>query len=230
MNMTTTITTTDRAPIAAALNAQREIAAEKFAAFENDILVNRLVSGLHCLKAHTHFCISDAKTRGAMKGKKSSTTTVELFATGLDGWLSEHASWIKPSTARDWMNAVKGLGLDENASTEDVETALAQNRRIGPVTLKSLKAAAVELIGPPPTPPALPNHQQAEFDFQRETLTAYRIQSEGILAIKDQLIPEMHKAACARAYATLSELTGTQWTPSDEPDELANINPDSIEL
>lgn len=230
--MSTTIIKTDLAAIAAALNAQREIAAQKFAAFEDDILVNRLVSGLHCLKAHALFCIQDPKTRGAMKAKKSSTTVVELFSGGFDGWLSEHASWIKPSTARDWMNAVKGLGLAESASQEDVETALAQNRRIGPVTLKSLKAAALELIGPSSEPPAPPNLQQAEFQFVRESLTAYRIQSEGILALKEQLkgMPEMHRAACARAYATLCELTDSQWAPSDEPDELASINPDAIEL
>jgi hypothetical protein len=50
--------------------------------------------------------------------------------------------------------------------------------------------------------------------------------------MKDKLKenPDFHRAATARLYAALVELTGTNWAPSDEPDDLANVDPDAISI
>ena len=50
--------------------------------------------------------------------------------------------------------------------------------------------------------------------------------------MKDQLKqnPDFHRAATARLYSALVELSGTNWQPSDEPDELASVNPDAITI
>lgn len=228
MSNTTITTLPGLAEIDKALTAHFKTITAKMESFEDTILADRLKIGLQALKAHQLFSHNPGKG-----GRPKKPSTVDgISPIGFEGWLTETHTWLKKPTAYRWMTALKGLGLDENSDEEDIEPNLEARRKLEPVTIKSLCAAAVDIIGPPPTPPVLPNLQQAEFQFLRESLTAYRIQSEGILAIKDQLkgMPEMHKAACARAYATLSELTGTQWTPSDEPDDLANVNPDSIDL
>lgn len=220
------------AAIVTALNAQHEIAKSKFEAFESDILINRLCTGLHCLKAHALFNIADPSKRNPKGNNQASSRRDLAAATGFEGWLAEAAPWLKKSTAYKYMTAVKGLGLDDNASEEAVAEALAlaQERRIGPVSLASLIAAAVERISPPPEPTA--KIEQTEFEFLRDGLSAFREQADALLALKAQLHenPDMERVASARVYGLLYQLTGTHWKPSDEPDDLASVNPDQIDL
>jgi hypothetical protein len=147
---------------------------------------------------------------------------------GFAGWLKDSASWLKEPTAYKYMTALRGLGLDHQASEKDVTTAL--KRRKDKPTLASLIAAATEAIAPPPPEP--PKLEQQQFDFLKDSLSHLREQVESICGIKDQLAanPDFMKAAQARAYSLLRELTGLDWAPSDEPDPISKVDPDSITL
>ena len=189
-------------------------------------LPDRVKMGLHCLIAHELFCHNPGK--GGRPNKPS--TRDGILSQGFEGWISDQCPWLKKPTAYRYMTALKGLGLDETSTEEAIDEAIAQHLRVGPVTLKALCDAAVTPLAAPPEPPQIP--QQSEFEFLRDTLAAYREHSEEVLSVMSQLkqSPGMLRAACARAYAMLSALTGTQWSPSDVPDELASVNPDSISL
>lgn len=202
----------------------------KLATFEDSILADRLKVGLYALKAHVLFAINPGK--GGRPKKPSAADG--LSTPGFEGWLesnyhpTDHP--LKKGTAYAWMTALKGLGLDETATEEEIDEAVRQNQRIGPVSIKSLCAAAVEAILPPvPEPHKL---QQTEFEFLREGLSAFREQADALLALKSQLHdnPDMERVASARVYDLLYQLTGTHWKPSDEPDDLASVNPDAIQL
>ncbi len=209
--------------------------------FEDTLLADRLKSGLHALKAHCFFCIKDPAKQGQGRKPKTIAPTVGAISPqGFEGWLAarfhptKHP--LKSATAYRWMTALKGLGLDEHATDAQVDAQL-QVIRLGnitaqlpPPTLKSLIAAATETLGPPPEPPA--RITQTEFEFLREGLTAFREAGEAILLLKPQLHenPDMQRVATARVYGLLYELTGTHWTPSTDPDPLAHIDPDTIEI
>lgn len=196
--------------------------------FMGKALPNCLKIGLHCLKAYLVFCISDPKKRGAMKGKKL-VTRDGLDPQSFEGWLATDVPWLKKATAYKYMTALKGLGLGELSTEDDVDEALAEHLRVGPVTLKLLCDQSLDQVTPPADPPPL---QQSEFEFIRDGLAAFRVEGEAIIALKPQLLanPDMHRAACARAYLILQELTGTNWAPSDQPDPLATVNPDALTL
>ena len=200
---------------------------KKFAALS---LGPRLQMGLAALQAYQVFVIKDPAKRGQGRTKKNHVTRDMISPLSFEGWLDAECSWFKRVTAYKYMTAVRGMGLDHSATEKQVSGALKLLLRKGPVTLKSLCDAAVEALGPP-APPA-PSLQQSEFDFLCSGLKDFREEAERILALKEQLManPEMHKVACARAYDILTQLTGTNWTPSDEPDALASIDPDSITL
>ena len=207
----------------AALIAEEEI-------FLTATLPQRLKMGLHCLKAYVIFAIKDPKKIGALKGKKSVSRRDTLIDQGFEGWLAIQCSWLKRPTAYKYMTALKGLGLSESATEEDVDDAVRQTLRIGPTSLKALCDAAVEAVAP--TAPPAQTLRQSEFQFLVDGLKDFREQAEHICALKTQLQgnPDMLRVACARAYSILFELTGTNWTPSDEPDALALVDPDSIAL
>lgn len=207
----------------------------KIAGFEDTILADRLKVGLYALKAHMLFTITDKAKQG--QGRKSKTIASAADAIspqGFEGWLASNYHPVhhplKKGTAYAWMTALKGLGLNESATEEEVEEAVRENQRIGPVSIKSLCNAAVEAIAPPAAPPAHP--QQSEFEFLRDGLSAFRQQSDALLALKAELHkhPDMERVASARIYSLLVEITGSHWKPSDEPDDLASVNPDAIEL
>ncbi len=212
------------------LEKHREIIIGHEEKFADLSLGPRLQMGLAALQAYQVFVITDPKKTGSMKGKKKVLTRELLPFGGFKGWLDAECPWLKEPTAYKYMTAVRGLGLDHSATEKQVSGALKLLLRKGPVTLKSLCDAAVEALGPP-APPA-PSLQQSEFDFLCSGLKDFREEAERILALKEQLIanPEMYKVACARAYDILTQLTGTNWTPSDEPDALASIDPDSLAL
>ena len=195
-----------------------------------DILPAQLKIGLHCLRAHQVFCIPDAGKRGQGRKPNNQVHVDVISPQGFEGWLATNHSKLKKPTAYRWMTALKGLGLSESATEDEVDEAIRQNQRIGPVTLKGLCAAAVDAIAPPALP--APNLQQTEFEFLKDGLKAFRQEAEQIIALKTQLEanPDMYRAACARAYQILHELTGTNWKPSDEPDDLASVDPDAINL
>jgi hypothetical protein len=193
----------------------------------------RLQVGLQCLKAHQVFTIPEPGKRNK-SGKNQHTggqLTRELASPqGFKGWLATEAQWLKEPTAYKYMTAVRGLGLDHNASEKQVAAALKLLLRKGPVTIASLCAAALEAIAPPtPEPPQI---QQQEFDFLKQACSALRQEVDSIVANKDQLdkYPDFKRAAIARLYAGLHDLTGTHWKPSDEPDDLASVDPDTITL
>lgn len=217
------------AEITAALAAQHAAARVKFDAFEADVLINRLLTGLHCLKAYAIFNLADPAKRGQGRKKKNQLTREEISTDSFKGWLTSAAPWLKEGTAYKYMTAVKGLGLDEKSTVQDVEEHLAQNRRIGPVNLKMLCDLAVDAIGPKEETFA---PEQTEFEFLREGLSNFRVQADALLALKAELHknPNMERVAAARIYDLLFQLTGTHWKPSDEPDDLASIDPDSITL
>ncbi|MEI6656112.1 MAG: hypothetical protein WCP45_15210 [Verrucomicrobiota bacterium] len=189
----------------------------------------RLQIGLAALRAYMVFVIPDKAKRGQGRKSNNQVTRDVILSQGFEGWLEAECPWLKKPTAYKYMTALKGLGLDHTAAEREVAASLKRLLRKGPVSLKALCDAAVEAVAPKADPPRL---EQSEFEFLRDSLAAYREQSEAVLALKSQLeaSPDMYKAACARAYATLSALTGTDWKPSDEPDALASVNPDSISL
>lgn len=193
----------------------------------------RLQIGLQCLKAYQVFVIPEAGKRnksGKNQHSKGLVTRDVASPEGFEGWLLSDASWLKKPTAYKYMTAVRGLGCDHDSTEKQVAAALKLLLRKGPVTLKSLCDAAVEAIGPPPAPPE--KIEQSEFEFLRDGLSAFREAGDAILALKTQLHenPDMERVATARVYGLLYQLTGTHWKPSDEPDDLASVNPDSIEL
>lgn len=199
-------------------------------AFFQQSLPDRVKMGLHCLKAHVIFNIADPGNRGQGRKPKNHVTADVITPQGFEGWLAAECPWLKKPTAYKYMTALKGLGLNESATEEEVDEALRQNQRIGPVSIKSLCNAAVEAIAPPAEPPA--RIEQSEFEFLRDGLSAFRQQSDALLALKAELHkhPDMERVASARIYSLLVEITGCHWKPSDEPDALADVNPDAIEL
>jgi hypothetical protein len=213
------------------LEKNRAILTAQITEFERQTLPYKLCLGLHCLKAYMVFVLPDPSSRG--QGRKSNNQlTRELISEpdGFSGWLKREIPWLKEPVAYKYMNALKGLGLDHQATEETLFEAIAQNLRIGPVTLKMLCDSAAETVRPQ-LQPATPDHQ-LEFNFLKENLHEFAVQSGNILAIADRLktIPAMHKAACARVYGMLRDLTGTDWQPSDTPDSLCEIDPDTIDL
>jgi hypothetical protein len=183
--------------------------------------------GLHCLKAHAEFAHNPGK--GGRPKKPSQRDG--FLSQGFEGWLATAAPYLKKGAAYKYMSAVRGLGLDENATEEQVETAVAA--KIAAFERLSLKALIDSAVDPAkPVDPAPKNLEQAEFDFLRQSLSHFREESETLCRLKPQLdaYPDFKRAATARIYSMLYELTGTHWQPSDEPDALAAINPDTIDL
>jgi hypothetical protein len=193
-------------------------------------LLPRLLIGLHCLKAHTMFALVDASKRNK-KGKNQHSkgglvTHDEASTDSYENWLATASPTLKKPTTYKYMSAVRGLGCDENSTEEELTTVFETYTN---PTLAMLCNAAPEPVQPPTDPPA---PVQLEFDLITETLHAYRESCEELLNNKDSLatFPKLHKAAVARIYQTLHELTGQHWQPSEEPSDYAHINPDSIEL
>ena len=213
-----------------ALDSLRQVVAGHEDAFMAVTLLPRVKMGLYCLRAHMVFTIPDnSNHRQGRKSNNRVTRDAIVRPDSYEAWLSRAIPWMKKPTSYKYMNALKGLGLDHTASEADVEEALAKNLRVGTVNLKMLCDAAVD--GPKPQQPES-GPVQTEFDFLRDNLHEFATQAANILAIADQLkaIPQMHKAACARVYGMLRDLTGTDWQPSDTPDALHEIDPDTIDL
>lgn len=216
--------------IDAAITDHLQAIVTKIAGFEDTILADRLKVGLYALKAHMLFTHNPGKGGRPKKPSAADGSSPQ----GFEGWLASNYHPVhhplKKGTAYAWMTALKGLGLNESATEEEVDEAVRQNQRIGPVSIKSLCAAAVEAIAPPAEPPA--KIEQSELKFLRDGLSAFRQQSDALLAIKAELHkhPDMERVASARIYSLLVEITGCHWKPSDEPDALADVNPDAIEL
>jgi len=213
-----------------ALEKNRAILTGQINEFEKQTLPYKLCLGLHCMKAYMVFVLPDPKVRGAMKGTKKLVTRDGLSELeGYEGWLSREAPWLKKPVSYKYMTALRGLGLAETNTEEDIFEAVAQNQRIGPCTLKMLTDAAAEAVRPQlkDSGPV-----QTEFEFLKDNLHEFATQALNILSIADQLkaIPQMHKAACARVYGLLRDLTGHDWQPSDTPDSLCEIDPDTIDL
>lgn len=218
---------------AKALEKLRSVIIKHEDTFHAQTLGPRLQIGLQCLKAHQTFVIPEAGKRnksGKNQHSKGQVTRDVASPEGFEGWLAAEAQWLKKPTAYKYMTAVRGLGLDHSATEKQVAAALKLRLRKGPVTIASLCAAALEAIAPPPEPP--PHIEQSEFDFLRQGLSTFRQETEHLLAMKEQLDthPDFHRAASARLYSALVALTGTNWKPSDEPDDLANVDPDAITI
>lgn len=223
-----------------ALEKHRDAIIRHEESFAASTLGNRLSIGLACLKAHVVFVQTDPGKKnksGRNQHSKGGHVTRDVASeTSFEGWLADEAPWLKKPTAYKYMTALRGLGLDEKATDDQVEATLDTIRHsnvevgLAQPTLASLIASAAEPVKALPAPPTPP--EQQEFAFMRERLKSFREETEHLLSLKDQLLanPDLHKAACARAYAALAELTGTQWAPSEEPDELSSIDPDFIEL
>lgn len=217
----------------AGLERHRDVIIKLEENFASASLGSRLQIGLFCLKAHAVFTITDAAAKGQGRKKRNQVTRDVISPLGFEGWLAAECPWLKKPTAYKYMTAVRGLGIDHTGTEKQVAFALKKLLKAGPVSLKSLCDSAVEtfkLGGGSDTEEQ--GEQQQEFDFLTNKLATYREQSESLLTIKDQLakMPALHKVACARAYATLSALTGTNWQPSDEADELGKIDPDAISI
>lgn len=218
------------ADAAKALEKLRKIVVKHEDSFHAQTLGPRLQIGLQCLKAYDTFAVKDPAKRGQGRKQKNQVTRDVISPEGFEGWLSTQAQWLKKPTAYKYMTAVRGLGLDHTATEKQVAAALKLLLRKGPVTIASLCAAALDAIGPPPPPP--PSLLQSEFDFLKQGLSAFREETEHLIAMKDKLAenPDFHRAAAARLYSTLVAITGTNWAPSDEPDDLANVDPDAITI
>jgi hypothetical protein len=218
----------DLTTIQSALENLRESIATHEQSFLQNTLASRLKIGLHCLKAHAIFAMPQG-------GDRKSKSRVTLISQTYDSWLREEIPWLKKPVSYKYMTALRGLELDAQHNEQHVDAALEALRihQIGQnlpaPSLKSLADAAVLDL---PQPAASHGSGQSEFQFVLDGLRDYRLQSEHILSLKSQLQenPAMFKAACARAYSVLSELTGTQWAPSDMPDELASVDPDNLSL
>jgi hypothetical protein len=214
---------------AKALAKHRDIILKQEQVFFAATIGSRLQIGLHCLKAHTAFAIQDQAKRGAMKGKKSSSRRDELSTGGFEGWLAAECQWLKKPTAYKYMTAVRGLGLDHDSTEKQVAAALKLKLRKGPVTIKSLCLLALDTFGPDAPPDS---DSQTEFAFLKNNLSHFREEVENLCNMKEKLhaYPDFHRAATARLYSALYELTGTHWAPSDEPDSLALVDPDAIKI
>lgn len=199
--------------------------------FQDTVLPNQLKMGLHCLKAHLLFCQNPGKggnKKGSNhRGKLIPSTVDGTEPQGFEGWLLTRHPHLKKGTAYRWMTAFKGLGLNESHKEADIDSAL---KNLTTPTLASLIAASLDAIGPPPAPPQ--TLQQSEFEFLRDGLRDFREQAEQLLHLKVQLQahPEMLRVSSARVYDLLYQLTGTHWTPTDEPDALASVDPDAITI
>lgn len=194
--------------------------------FAAQTLGPRLQIGLQCLKAYEAFVHNPGKG-----GRPKKTVTRDgLPEGGFEGWLASQAQWLKKPTAYKYMTAVRGLALDHTASEKQVAAALKIRLRKGPVTIAALCLLALDPVAP--TPPEPKKIEQAEFDFLRSSLSHFREETETLCRLGPQLeaYPEFKRAATARLYSALHELTGTHWTPSDEPDALASVDPDTITL
>ena len=205
------------------LAALRDANAVHVQAFMDQTLPNCVKMGLHCLRAYLVFRLNPGKG-----GRPKKTVTRDgLEHTSFEGWLEAEAGWLKKPTAYKYMAALNGLGLNELSTEEEIDEAIAQHRRVGPLSLKMLCDKHLDEFRPAPEAPRL---EQSEFEFIRAGLKAFRQEGDALLAMNDRLraVPEMHRAACARAYQILHDLTGTYWAPSDEPDTLATIDPDAI--
>jgi len=237
------VASTELDAIKASLEAHRGKLVEQEEAFFHASLPSRLKMGLQCLKAHALFAVPTEGRKGVGGRIKKNCVTRDTVSGpgGFEGWLSDEVPWLKRPTAYKYMTAVKGLAikgviLDETATEEDVDHALKVTRAVAQdmgeaaPTLASLIAAATEPVAPQQLPP--PPAQQQEFDFLKTKLTHFREETEGLIALKDQLegLPDLKRAAVARVYNLLHSLTGSHWAPSDEPDELASIDPDIISL
>jgi hypothetical protein len=209
------------------LEAQRK---EQEFLYNLSTLPIHLKEGLHCLKAHCALAIKDPGKRNKSGRNQATSRRDVASAQGFEGWLETSCPWLKKGAAYKYMTALKGLGLSELNTEEDVDTAVAQNLRIGQVTLKSLCDASLE-----PFKPATEEETtitQTEFDFLKQTLSGFRKEGDALLANKAQLDshPEFKRAAMARAYQILHDLSGTDWKPSNEPDALASVDPDTFTL
>lgn len=215
---------------AKALAKHREIILKQEQVFFAATIGSRLQIGLHCLKAHTAFAIQDQAKKG--QGRKPKITSQrDLISTGgFEGWLASECQWLKKPTAYKYMTAVRGLGLDHNSTEKQVAAALKLKLRKGPVTIKSLCDLALDPIGPGNNEPD--SDTQTEFAFLKNNLSHFREEVENLCNMKEKLnaYPDFHRAATARLYSALYELTGTHWAPSDEPDSLALVDPDAIKI
>lgn len=212
-----------------ALEKLRAVVVKHQDTFAAQTLGPRLQIGLQCLKAHQVFTIPDPAKRG--QGRKKNQLTRELISPGgFKGWLSTEAQWLKEPSAYKYMTAVRGLGLDHDATEKQVAAALKLQLRKGPVTIAGLCNAALEAIGPPAPKPA--KIEQQEFEFLKQACSSLRVEVDSLVSLKSQLdaYPDFKRVATARLYAALHDLTGTHWTPSDEPDALASVDPDAISL
>lgn len=214
---------------AKALEKLRVVIVKHEETFAANTLGPRLQIGLACLKAHHVFTIKDPKKTGAMKGKKA-VTRDGLNTEGFEGWLISQAQWLKKPTAYKYMTAVRGLGLDHDATAKQVAHSLKLLLRKGPVTIKSLCDLALDPIGPGDDKGE--SDTQTEFAFLKDNLSHFREEVENLCKMKEKLTayPDFHRAATARLYSALHELTGTHWAPSDEPDSLALVDPDAIKI
>lgn len=206
-----------------AINVHTGVMEERIAALQLDLLPAQLKIGLYCLRAHEAFCVQDPAKQGQGR-KPKNRVHVDTITTpqGFEGWLITNHPQIKRPTAYRWMTAFKGLGLDSTATEKQVDAELKKLLSTIPaLSLKSLCDSAIEAIAPPaPEPPKL---EQQEFDFLRQSLSAFRQETESLCLLKDKLdaYPDFKRAAAARLYDALVQLTGTDWAPSDHPDALA---------
>jgi hypothetical protein len=200
---------------------------EKFAAAT---LGPRLQIGLQCLKAYQVFVITDQAKKGQGRKPKNQVTRDVISPGGFEGWLATECQWLKKPTAYKYMTAVRGLALDHDATEKQVAAALKLKLRKGPVTIKALCDLALDPLGP--EAPNGNDSQQNEFEFLKKACGALREEVDALVAIKAQLDahPDFKRVATARLYGALYELTGTHWKPSDEPDSLADIDPDAIKI
>lgn len=215
---------------AAAASLEKHSAAIKrhIESFDKLTLANKLGLGLAALKAHMVFAVVDPAKRG--QGRKGENQlTRELISGGFKGWLDSIGADLKEPVAYKYMTAVRGLGLDHQATDRQIAAELKRRGRAGEkVTLQSLMDAAVERLAPP-APPAAPP-AQLSFDDYLATLKTFREDAELVIEQAKDMPEHLRKAAAARAYATLTALTGTPWQPAEEHDALGNVDPDNIAL
>lgn len=214
---------------AKSLQKLRAIIVKHEEAFAALTLGPRLQIGLQCLKAHHAFAIQDQAKKGQGRRPKNQVTRDVISTEGFEGWLLTEAQWLKKPTAYKYMTAVRGLGLNHDATEKQVAAALKAALRKGPVTMAGLVAQAVDPIGPDDNKGG---SEQTEFAFLKDSLSAFRQETETLCKLKEKLdaYPDFKRAATARLYAALHELTGTHWAPSDQPDSLALVDPDAITI
>lgn len=213
-----------------ALEKLRVVIVKHEETFAATTLGPRLQIGLQCLKAHHAFAIPADKNKRGGRPSKNPVTRDAVSPEGFEGWLVTEAQWLKKPTAYKYMTAVRGLGLDHDATEKQVAAALKLQLRKGPVTIKSLCDAALESIAPPA--PEAPKIEQTDFEFLKQLCSGLREETDSLIANKDTLDahPDFKRAALARLYSALHDLSGSHWKPSDEPDDLALVDPDAISL